>query len=111
MTTKSNHPPDAQKSETEWRVELPPERYHVLREKGTEAPGSSALLDEHRQGLFRCAADARADVAPRGDLEGALQRLELQELGRQGPGRFRRQDQVIRCPDGVIIRLRPRRTI
>ncbi len=36
--------------------ELTPEQYHVLREGGTEPPGSSPLLHEHREGVFRCAA-------------------------------------------------------
>jgi peptide-methionine (R)-S-oxide reductase len=35
--------------------DLTPEQYHVLRERGTERPGSSPLLHEHREGVFRCA--------------------------------------------------------
>lgn len=38
----------------EWLKKLGPERYNILREAGTEAPGSSALLDEHRHGTFAC---------------------------------------------------------
>lgn len=48
--------PEITKPEEEWRTELSPERYHVLREKGTEPAWSGALLDVHDQGLFRCAA-------------------------------------------------------
>ncbi len=44
-----------QKNDAEWKETLTPERYHVLREAGTEPPGSSELLDEHRRGMFRCA--------------------------------------------------------
>jgi peptide-methionine (R)-S-oxide reductase len=43
------------KSEEEWRRQLTPEQYHVLREHGTERPGSCALLKEKRAGTFRCA--------------------------------------------------------
>lgn len=43
-------------SEEEWRERLTPEQYHVLREEGTERPGSSELLDEKREGTFVCAA-------------------------------------------------------
>jgi len=35
---------------------LTPEQRHVLRERGTEPPGSSPLLQEHRAGTFVCAA-------------------------------------------------------
>ncbi|MES9942599.1 MAG: peptide-methionine (R)-S-oxide reductase MsrB [Candidatus Thiodiazotropha sp. 6PLUC2] len=42
-------------SEEEWRKRLTPEQFHILREEGTERPGSSALLDEKRKGTFVCA--------------------------------------------------------
>ncbi len=43
------------KTDDDWKRELTPEQYHVLREAGTERPGSSALLEEHRPGTFTCA--------------------------------------------------------
>jgi peptide-methionine (R)-S-oxide reductase len=43
-----------QKTEEEWRAQLTPEQYQVLREHGTERPGSCALLVEHRPGTFKC---------------------------------------------------------
>jgi peptide-methionine (R)-S-oxide reductase len=42
-------------SPAEWRRKLGPERYAVMREAATERPGSSALLGEHRKGIFACA--------------------------------------------------------
>ncbi|MNZ40211.1 Peptide methionine sulfoxide reductase MsrB [compost metagenome] len=42
-------------SDAEWRKRLPPERYGILREEGTEMPYSSPLNDEHRAGTFACA--------------------------------------------------------
>lgn len=45
----------AQRSDTEWRDSLSAEAYRVLRHEGTEAPGSSELNGEKREGLFVCA--------------------------------------------------------
>ncbi len=39
----------------EWKKKLPPAVYNILREEGTEPPGSSPLLKEHRKGQFACA--------------------------------------------------------
>ena len=44
-----------QKSEQEWREELTPEQYRVLREKGTEPAFTGAFWDEHADGVYRCA--------------------------------------------------------
>ena len=44
-----------QKTDEEWRRTLTPEQYHVLREHGTERPGTCALLHEKRAGMFTCA--------------------------------------------------------
>src|SRR3989344_5527288 len=40
--------------EEELKKKLTPEQYKILREKGTEAPGSSPLLNEHGKGMFAC---------------------------------------------------------
>ncbi|MFN2476217.1 MAG: peptide-methionine (R)-S-oxide reductase MsrB [Chthoniobacterales bacterium] len=45
-----------EKPDEEWRVALSPKQFSVMRKKGTEAPRSSPLLAEHRNGVFRCAA-------------------------------------------------------
>jgi peptide-methionine (R)-S-oxide reductase len=43
------------KSDQEWMEELGPERYRILRLKGTERPFSGALNSEYRPGHYRCA--------------------------------------------------------
>jgi peptide-methionine (R)-S-oxide reductase len=45
-----------QKTDDDWRAALTPEQFHVLREHGTEARGSSPLNREKRSGTFSCAA-------------------------------------------------------
>jgi peptide-methionine (R)-S-oxide reductase len=44
-----------EKSDEEWRKTLAPEQYRVLRQHGTERPGSSPLNVEHREGEYYCA--------------------------------------------------------
>ena len=48
--------PEIQKTEEEWRKELGPERYHILREAGTERPFSGSLLNLADDGMYTCGA-------------------------------------------------------
>ncbi len=43
-----------QKTEEEWRQQLDPAQYNVLRKHGTERAGTSPLNNEHRAGVFVC---------------------------------------------------------
>ncbi len=42
-------------TDEQWQRLLGPARYQILRQNGTEPPGSSPLLNEHRAGLYYCA--------------------------------------------------------
>src|ERR1700746_4170201 len=46
---------EVEKTDAEWRAQLTPQQYDILRKQGTERPGSSPLLKEHRKGIFACA--------------------------------------------------------
>ncbi|WP_313280139.1 peptide-methionine (R)-S-oxide reductase MsrB [Timonella senegalensis] len=44
------------KTDEEWRKELSPQEYSVLRQAGTERPGTGELLHEERTGVYSCRA-------------------------------------------------------
>jgi peptide-methionine (R)-S-oxide reductase len=44
------------KSEEEWKKELTPEQYQVLRQKGTERAFTGKYYDHHEKGVYKCAA-------------------------------------------------------
>ncbi len=43
-------------TDAEWRARLTPEQYRILRQAGTEPPGSGDLLNNKDDGDYRCAA-------------------------------------------------------
>lgn len=44
------------KTDEEWKKELTPEQFFVLRQKGTERAFTGALWDNHEKGTYYCAA-------------------------------------------------------
>jgi peptide-methionine (R)-S-oxide reductase len=49
-------PDPISKSEEEWRKELTPEQYQILREKGTERAFTGRYWNNHDKGVYLCAA-------------------------------------------------------
>ena len=52
----SNDGITVRKTEEEWKKELSPDKYYVLREKGTERPFTGRLLMNKDKGVYKCAA-------------------------------------------------------
>ncbi len=48
--------PKIKKTKKEWKEKLPLEEYHILFEKGTEAPFSGKYVHSDKKGVYRCAA-------------------------------------------------------
>jgi peptide-methionine (R)-S-oxide reductase len=48
--------PGVQKTDAEWRQELTPEEYHVLRQSGTERPFTGEYWETHTAGVYQCRA-------------------------------------------------------
>ena len=48
--------PKVTKSDEQWRAQLSPAEFHVLRESGTEAPFVGEYTDTETEGVYRCRA-------------------------------------------------------
>ena len=55
MTIDQN-PPTVAKTDEQWRAELTPAEYAVLRQAGTERPYTGEYTDNHRVGVYACRA-------------------------------------------------------
>lgn len=47
---------EIRKSDEEWKAQLSPQEYHVLREAGTEAPWSGEYVSTKTTGVYKCRA-------------------------------------------------------
>ena len=52
----NGHMYEVTKSDEQWRAELSPQEFQVLRQAGTERPGTGELLHEDRVGVYHCRA-------------------------------------------------------
>src|SRR5687768_1711826 len=51
-----NIQPKIQKTEDQWKKELTPSQFYVMREKGTERAFTGKYWDNHKEGTYYCAA-------------------------------------------------------
>jgi peptide-methionine (R)-S-oxide reductase len=56
MTTPTSPGPNVEKSDAEWRAELSPAEYDVLRRAGTERPWTGKYVESKDVGVYRCRA-------------------------------------------------------
>jgi len=56
MTTSAEKQPSVVKSEEEWRAQLSPDEYAVLRQAGTERPWTGEYVDTKAVGVYECRA-------------------------------------------------------
>ena len=49
-------PKRVEKSEEQWKAELGPEEYRIIRQKGTERPFTGEYVNEKAEGVYRCRA-------------------------------------------------------
>src|SRR3954453_19008622 len=60
MTASAEHQPKVAKTDEEWRAQLSPEEYAVLRQAGTERPGTGEYVDTKALGGYNCRAGGAA---------------------------------------------------
>ncbi len=83
-----------EKTDAEWRAELTPEQYYVMRQKGTEPAFSGALYRNHADGTYRCAACGAELFSSDTKFESGTRLAQLYRAGQRGSGESARGQEL-----------------
>jgi len=82
------------KTNDQWKNELTPEQYHVLREKGTEAPFTGEYVDLHDDGIFVCRACGNTLFSSKTKFESGTGWPSFYDVAHQGNVELRQDNSV-----------------
>jgi peptide-methionine (R)-S-oxide reductase len=94
------------KTEAEWKKQLTPEQYYVLRQKGTERPFKNKYNDNHAKGIYNCAACGNAMFSSKTKFESGtgwpsfyapLSRTSIKVVDDRSEGMVRSEVVCARC--------------
>lgn len=77
--------------ESDFKKRLTKEQYHVLREKGTEAPGTGKLLHNKKTGMYKCAACGAVLFNSKHKFDSGTGWPSFYELAKEGKGNVKIQ--------------------
>lgn len=95
------------KTDDEWKKELSPVEYNILRQEGTEQPYTGALTENHKKGIYYCAACGLAVFNSTAKFESGTgwpsffrplyKKNVIQKEDRSLPGEVRTEVECARC--------------
>jgi len=79
------------KTDSHWKKKLSPERYHVLREKGTEMAGTGKILHNKKSGMYMCGACGAPLFSSKHKFDSGTGWPSFYEIAKEGKGNVKLQ--------------------